>query len=250
MRGCDKVSFGCKHCYASTFAERFRGVRGRPFEQGFDLRLAPHKLDEPLRLRKPSMIFVNSTSDLFHEGVPESYIRQVADVMIEAARHTYQVLTKRSERMRDLLNSQHFRDVAMAENIWWGVSCEDRKHGLPRIEQLRGANVKHRFVSAEPLLESLGQVNLAEIEWLIVGGESGCSARPFDVAWAEDLQHHCAEQGTSFFAKQLGANPILDSEPLIILNAKGRRDGHAGDPGQWPESLAGLCVRQSPAVVD
>jgi protein gp37 len=229
--------------------ERFRGVPGHSFEQGFDLRLAPHKLDEPLRLRKPSMIFVNSTSDLFHEDVPESYIREVADVMLQAARHSYQVLTKRSERMRDMLNSESFRDVAMAENVWWGVSCEDRKYGLPRIKHLRAAKVKHRFISAEPLLESLGQINLAAIEWLIVGGESGRSARPFDVAWAEDLQHHCAEQGTSFFAKQLGAKPILDGEPLMILNAKGRRDGHAGDPNQWPEALADLRARQSPAAV-
>jgi protein gp37 len=249
VRGCDKVAPGCKNCYASTFAERFRGVPGHPFEQGFDLRLAPHKLEEPLRLRKPSMIFVNSTSDLFHRDVPESYIRQVCDVMMQAPRHTFQVLTKRSERMRDLLNSVAFRDVAMAEHIWWGVSCENRKHGLPRIEHLRQANVAHRFVSAEPLLEDLGAVDLCGIHWLIVGGESGRSARPFDVAWAENLQRQCAEQGTAFFAKQLGAKPVLNDEPLVILNAKGRRDGHAGDPSRWPQQLAGLGMRQSPAAV-
>jgi protein gp37 len=249
MRGCDKIAPGCKNCYAERFAERFRGVPGHPFEQGFDLRLAPHKLEEPLRQRKPSMIFVNSTSDLFHRDVPESYIRQVCDVMMQASRHTYQVLTKRSERMRDLLNSQSFCDVATSDHIWWGVSCENRKHGLPRIQHLREAKVKHRFVSAEPLLEQLGAVNLRGIHWLIVGGESGCSARPFDVAWAEDLQLQCAKHGTAFFAKQLGAKPILNGEPLIILNANGRRDGHAGDPSQWPEQLAGLRQRQSPAAV-
>jgi protein gp37 len=169
--------------------------------------------------------------------------------MLQAPRHTYQVLTKRSERMRDLLNSPAFRDVAMAEHIWWGVSCENRKHGLPRIQHLRQAKVVHRFVSAEPLLEQLGAVNLRGIDWLIVGGESGRSARRFDVDWAEDLQFQCAMQGTAFFAKQLGAKPILNGKPLVILNSKGRRDGHTGDPSQWPKQLAGLRQRESPAAV-
>jgi protein gp37 len=179
IRGCDKISPGCKHCYACTFAERFRGVAGHPFEQGFDLLAScPRKLDEPLHWKKPRKIFVNSMSDFFHEGVSDDYIIRVANVMMEANWHTYQVLTKRSERMRDLLNSK-LVSAAKAPHIWWGVSVEDKKYGVPRIAHLQAAKVAVRFVSAEPLLEDLGSVNLKGINWLIVGGESGHGARPF-----------------------------------------------------------------------
>ena len=126
VRGCTKISDGCKHCYAETFAERFRGVKGHPYEQGFDLRLVPEKLAEPLRWRNPKMIFVNSMSDLFHENVPKDYIVAVAKVMVEANWHTYQVLTKRSDRLRELLNSS-LRFAAKQKHIWWGVSVENRK---------------------------------------------------------------------------------------------------------------------------
>jgi protein gp37 len=157
VRGCTKISPGCKHCYAETFAERFRGVPGHPYQQGFDLRLIPEKLNEPRRWRQPQIIFVNSMSDLFHEAVPDDYIIQVADVMARADHHIYQVLTKRSERQRGLLNSV-LRSQAKLPHIWWGVSVENRKHGLPRVEHLRQADVAIRFLSVEPLLEDLGKV--------------------------------------------------------------------------------------------
>jgi protein gp37 len=138
VRGCTKISPGCKHCYAETFAERFRGVKGHPYEQGFDLRLVPDKLAEPLRWHTPKRVFVNSMSDLFHEEVPDSYIESVVDVMVQAHWHTYQVLTKRSTRMRDLLETK-LRFAAAKPHIWWGTSVEDKKHGVPRIDDLRSA---------------------------------------------------------------------------------------------------------------
>lgn len=193
IRGCTKISPGCKHCYAGTFAERFRGVPGHPFEQGFDLRLVPEKLDEPLSWKKPRRIFVNSMSDLFHNDIDDDYIIPVANVMMNANWHTYQVLTKRSERMRDLLNSK-LRFAAQSGHIWWGVSAEDKKYGLPRIGHLQAADVAVRFVSAEPLLEDLGEFSLKGINWLIVGGESGHGARPFQIDWARNLIRVCKRQ--------------------------------------------------------
>src|SRR5437773_2681031 len=146
IRGCTKISPGCAHCYAAVFAERFRGVPGHPYEQGFDLRLVPEKLQEPLRWRKPKRIFVNSMSDLFHEDVPVEYILRVARIMQSANWHTYQVLTKRAERMRDLLRTE-LRSVSHLPHIWWGVSVENRRHGLPRVEHLRAAPAALRFLS-------------------------------------------------------------------------------------------------------
>jgi protein gp37 len=203
VRGCTKISPGCQHCYAETFAERFRGVKGHPYEQGFDLKLIPGKLVEPLRWRKPKMIFVNSMSDLFHDDVPESYIEAVAKVMVAAKWHTYQVLTKRSERLQELLNST-LRFAASEPHIWWGVSVEDQKHGFPRIEHLRGANVAVRFLSIEPLLEDLGEVNLDGIHWAIVGGESGHGARPLKKEWVLSIRDRCQHAGIPFFFKQWG----------------------------------------------
>jgi protein gp37 len=160
VRCCTKISPGCAHCYAETFAERFRGVKGHPFEQGFDLRLVPNKLHDPLSWRVPKRIFVNSMSDLFHEEISDDYIAAVADVMVEARWHTYQVLTKRSTRMRDLLQSR-LRFAAEQEHIWWGVSVENKACGIPRIGHLRAAPAAVRFLSIEPLLEDLGQLNLS-----------------------------------------------------------------------------------------
>lgn len=172
FRGCTKVTPGCVHCYAETFAERFRGVTGHPFEFGFDLRLVPEKLAEPTRWSKPKKIFVNSMSDLFHEGVPDEYIEKVCRVMLAAKWHTYQVLTKRANRMAALLGGK-LREAAKAAHIWWGVSVENRKHGLARVEKLRSAKPAVAFLSVEPLLEDLGEVDLRGIQWVIVGGESG-----------------------------------------------------------------------------
>ncbi|MCL5670731.1 MAG: phage Gp37/Gp68 family protein [Acidobacteria bacterium] len=203
VRGCTKISPGCKHCYAETFAERFRGVKGHPYEQGFDLRLVPEKLGEPLRWRAPKMIFVNSMSDLFHEDVPDEYIIAVAEVMRAAKWHTFQVLTKRALRLRKLLGTK-LRFAASQPHIWWGVSVENRKHGLPRIEHLRSANAKVRFLSIEPLLEDLGPLNLRGISWVIVGGESGPGARPMEKAWALSVRNQCRTSGVHFFFKQWG----------------------------------------------
>ena len=177
VRGCTKISPGCLHCYAETFAERFRGVPGHPFEQGFDLRLVPDKLGDPLRWITPRMIFVNSMSDLFHKDVPDDYIVAVARVMVAANWHTYQMLTKRADRLRELLRGK-LRFAAGQSHIWWGVSVENRKHGLPRIGLLRDTPAAVRFLSIEPLLEGLGPFDLRDIHWVIVGGESGAGARP------------------------------------------------------------------------
>lgn len=157
VRGCRKISPGCKHCYAETFAERFRGVKGHPYEQGFDPRLVPEKLAEPLRWGSPKLIFVNSMSDLFQEDVPDDYIIAVAKIMQGANWHTYQVLTKRADRMKRLLKGP-LRFVSSLPHIWWGVSVEDRRYGIPRIDHLRTAPAQVRFLSVEPLLEDISIV--------------------------------------------------------------------------------------------
>jgi protein gp37 len=203
VRGCTKISPGCKHCYAETFAERFRGVKGHPYEQGFDPRLVPEKLAEPLRWRQPKMIFVNSMSDLFHDFVPDDYIVAVATVMAKANWHTYQVLTKRSERLRNLLNSK-LRFAAQQPHIWWGVSVEDKKYGVPRIADLQEASAAIRFLSVEPLLEDVGELDLRGIDWMIVGGESGAGARPMEEKWVVSLRNQCRKSKVAFFFKQWG----------------------------------------------
>jgi protein gp37 len=203
VRGCTKISPGCAHCYAETFAERFRGVSGHPYEQGFDLKLIPEKLSEPLKWRSPKSVFVNSMSDLFHDDVPDRYVEQVARVMETANWHTYQVLTKRAERMRDSLNG-FLSFAASLTHVWWGVSVEDRKHGLPRIDLLRAAPAQVRFLSIEPLLEDLGELNLDGIHWVIVGGESGHGARPMDKDWVLRIREQCESKGVPFFFKQWG----------------------------------------------
>jgi protein gp37 len=203
VRGCTKISPGCKHCYASVFAERFRGVKGHPYEQGFDLRLVPHKLGEPLRWRTPKMIFVNSMSDLFQQGVPDEYIEAVARVMVKAPWHTFQVLTKRSARMSQLLSAK-LRFAANARHIWWGVSVEDKRYGLPRIDDLRAVPAAVRFLSIEPLLADIGKLNLRGIHWTIVGGESGAGARPMLREWVISIKDQCKKAGVPFFFKQWG----------------------------------------------
>jgi len=203
VRGCTKISPGCKHCYAETFAERFRGVAGHPYEQGFDLRLIPEKVAEPLRWSSPKTIFVNSMSDLFHEGVPDGYIEQVVRVMTIADWHTYQVLTKRADRLRNMLSSK-LAFAAKLGHIWWGVSVEDRKYGLPRVETLKRTSAALRFLSIEPLLEDLGEVNFSGIDWVIVGGESGAGARRMDEAWVIRIREQCRNANVPFFFKQWG----------------------------------------------
>jgi protein gp37 len=203
VRGCTKISAGCKNCYAERFAERFRGVPGHPFEQGFNLRLIPDKITQPMKWKEPRLVFVNSMSDLFHDQVPDEYIQRVAEVMIEANWHTYQVLTKRGERLKSLLKTK-LRQAARMEHIWWGVSVENKRHGLPRLKQLQAAPAKVRFLSVEPLLEDVGALNLKGISWVIVGGESGPGSRPIDPSWVRSIKEQCDAAGIAFFFKQWG----------------------------------------------
>lgn len=202
VRGCTKVSPGCKHCYAETFAERFRGVPGHPFHRGFDLRLVPEKLEQPFRWAKARRVFVNSVSDLFHERVPDAFVSRVFSVMRRADWHIYQVLTKRPERMRQFVTRLPW--ISGSKHIWLGVSVEDRAHGLPRVELLRKTPAATRFLSIEPLLEDLGTFTLAGIDWVIVGGESGPGARPMKEAWVLPIRDQCIARSVPFFFKQWG----------------------------------------------
>jgi protein gp37 len=198
VRGCTKISPGCKNCYAERFAERFRDVIGHPFEQGFDLRLVPDKIGEPLRWKTPQRIFVNSMSDLFHDKVPLEYIKDVFDVMNRADWHKYQVLTKRAERLEELS-----RELPWAPHIWMGVSVENKDY-LWRIDHLMRTKAHIKFLSIEPLIGPLGKISLRGIDWVIVGGESGPRARPMDAAWVRDVRDQCVRAGVSFFFKQWG----------------------------------------------
>lgn len=203
VRGCTKVSAGCKHCYAETFSERWRGTPGHPYEQGFDLRLVPEKLADPLRWARSRLIFVNSMSDLFQKGVPTEYVRLVFEAMNAANWHIYQVLTKRASRLRRL--SHAFPNTLVEQShIWLGVSVENRKHGIPRIDELRNTRAAVRFLSVEPLLEDLGEVDLTGIDWVIVGGESGPGARPMKKEWVLSIRDQCEAADVKFFFKQWG----------------------------------------------
>ena len=218
VRGCTKISPGCKHCYAETFAERFRGVPSHPFEQGFDLRLVPEKLGDPLRWSTSQRIFVNSMSDLFHPGVPDEYIVKVARVMVAANWHTYQILTKRAKRMQKLLKGK-LRFATEQPHIWWGVSVENRKHGLQRIDLLRDSPAQVRFLSIEPLLEHLGPINLKGINWVIVGGESGPGARPMAADWVRNIRAQCHRAKSLSFSNNGAAfaNPKPDGRWMAAL---------------------------------
>jgi protein gp37 len=198
VRGCTKVSPGCKHCYAETLAERFRGVADHPFENGFDLRLVPEALERPLRWRASRRIFVNSMSDLFHERVPDAYVTSVFDVMRRASQHQFQILTKRSARMAALT-----AEIGIAENVWMGVSVENQDYAS-RISDLRRVEAGVRFLSIEPLLGPLQKLDLRDIHWVIVGGESGPGARPMDPAWVRTIRDRCVANGVRFFFKQWG----------------------------------------------
>jgi len=237
VRGCTKISPGCLHCYAETFAERFRGVPGHPYEQGFDLRLIPEKLAEPLRWTSARMIFVNSMSDLFHKDVPDDYIGKVAAVMRVANWHTYQVLTKRADRLSKLLQTD-LKEHAEEPHIWWGVSVENKKHGLPRIDYLRNSPAAVRFLSIEPLLEDLGTINLTGISWVIVGGESGNGARPMDAEWVRSLRDQCEAADVPFFFKQWGG--VRKSQTGRELDER----TYDAIPNPSPHPIASLPIRK------
>jgi protein gp37 len=204
VRGCSKVSAGCLNCYAQTFAERWRGVKGHPYEQGFDLKLVPEKLEEPFKWKKSKKVFVNSMSDLFHEQVPDDYIDKVIQVMIEADLHIYQVLTKRPARMKNLLSQKKYANLKKCFHIWWGVSVENKAQGIPRIKDLQETPVAVRFLSIEPLLEDLGKIDLSLVDWAIVGGESGPGSREMKKHWVTSIQNQCEDAEVAFFFKQWG----------------------------------------------
>jgi protein gp37 len=211
VTGCDIVSPGCKNCYAKTFAERFRGVPGHPYEQGFDLRLWNDRLELPLKWKEPRRIFVNSMSDLFHEDVPDDFIQRVFDTMIQADQHIFQVLTKRSERMlswtksRYRLPNEASTKPTLPKHIWLGVSVENQTF-TKRIPDLQKTPARVRFLSIEPLLGSINLYAkfLKGIHWVIVGGESGPRARPMKPEWAKAIQRQCARYEVPFFFKQWG----------------------------------------------
>ena len=238
IRGCTKISPGCAHCYAETFAERFRGVPGHPYERGFDLRTVPERLADPLRWPRPKSVFVNSMSDLFHEDLDDASIEAVVRVMRLADWHTYQVLTKRADRLQALLETK-LRDAAGLPHIWWGVSVENRRHGVPRIRELQNAPAAIRFLSIEPLLEDLGRLDLEGISWVIVGGESGRGARPIDPEWVRSIRDQCRTADVAFFFKQWGG---------VRKNRTGRElDGATHDqiPTRSPRPIPSLNDRRA-----
>lgn len=261
VTGCTKVSPGCDHCYAETFAERWRGTKGHHFENGFDVQLRPERLDQPLRWKRPRRIFVNSMSDLFHEKVPDRFIAQVFETMGAAKQHTFQLLTKRHARMRSLLTrwSEHAtkgchcpageggcsapvdvqHGVWPLPNVWLGVSVEDQKWADIRIPALLDTPAAVRWISAEPLL---GPVVLHDhwigadpyrhdeprLDWVVTGGESGPGARPMHPDWARSLRDQCEAADVPFFMKQAGT---------VLAKEWGCSDRKGHDPAEWPETF-------------
>lgn len=197
--GCTKVSPGCKHCYAETLAKRLKHMGVDAYRHGFKLKLLPERIDEPRRRKKPTVYFVNSMSDLFHERIPDAFIDQVMTTIRDTPQHRYQILTKREMRL-----GSYFATRTVPSNVWLGVSVENRRHGVPRIDVLRTIPARIRFLSCEPLLEDLGSLNLDGIHWVIVGGESGPLARPMHPDWARGIRSQCEAQGATFFFKQWG----------------------------------------------
>lgn len=197
--GCTKISPGCKHCYAELMAKRLQAMGTKGYENGFKPTLLPNRLEEPIRRNKSTVYFVNSMSDVFHEDVPFDYIDKIFDTIAKTPQHTYQILTKRAERM-----AQYFQCRQVPQNAWMGVSVEDQQFGIPRINHLRQIEARVRFLSVEPLLEALGTVDLTDVHWVIVGGESGPKARPMQKEWAEDIRVQCEKAGVAFFFKQWG----------------------------------------------
>lgn len=236
VTGCTKVSPGCDRCYAETFAERWRGVPAHPFEQGFDLTFHPERLDMPLAWRA-SRIFVNSMSDLFHRDIPDEFVARVFATMLKTPKHTYQVLTKRPDRMRHLIPRLYDNVDATIprDHVWLGVSIESNDYAW-RADMLRGTPASVRWISAEPLLGPLDRVDLTDIDWLVIGGESGHGARPLDLGWIRDLIQHARAAGTSVFVKQLGA---------VAAREQKLGDRKGGDMEAWPDDLR---VREYPQL--
>jgi protein gp37 len=197
--GCTKISAGCKNCYAEVMAQRLKKMHVKGYENGFDLSLLPERLSIPLKRKKPTLYFVNSMSDLFHEDIPDDFIEQVFSTIEKSPQHQFQILTKRAKRL-----AQFFENRIPPKNAWLGVTVENKNEGLARIDFLRKINATIRFLSCEPLLEDLGTINLNQIHWVIVGGESGSKSRPMKLEWVESIQAQCKEQNVQFFFKQWG----------------------------------------------
>jgi protein gp37 len=200
--GCTKISPGCDHCYAERFAERWRGIPGHPYEQGFALRLHEARLKQPLRMKKPSFVFVNSMSDLFHKEIPFAFVDRVFETMEAADWHVFQVLTKRSSRLQKYVNAR-YTERPVPRHIWLGVSIEGAQQ-VSRLAHLKAANALTRFLSIEPLISQLPPLNLEGIHWVIVGGESGPGARPMAKEWVRTIRDQCVAQDVAFFFKQWG----------------------------------------------
>lgn len=199
MTGCTKVSPGCKYCYAEVMARRLQAMKTPGYDNGFEISILSERLTQPLKRKKPTVYFVNSMSDLFHEQAAVSFLDDVFDIIAQTPHHTYQILTKRADRM-----AAYFSTRTPPENAWLGVSVENQQYGLPRIDYLRNIPAKVRFLSVEPLLEDLGKINLKDIHWVIVGGESGPNARPMHPDWVENIKSQCDRSSASFFFKQWG----------------------------------------------
>lgn len=228
VTGCTKVSPGCDHCYAEAIAERFRGVEGHPYSQGFDLRLWPTRLAAPLQWKKPRRIFVNSMSDLFHKDIPDEYIHQVFAVMNQANWHIFQVLTKRPSRLARMSSS-----LPWAPHIWAGVSVETNLYGW-RVDQLRKVPAHVRFISAEPLLGPLDRVSFDSIHWVITGGESGPAHRPCDPDWVREIRDRCLSARIAYFHKQWGGRTPKSGGRLL--------DGRTWDQQPLPTGFATPCL--------
>lgn len=228
ITGCTKVSPGCAHCYAERMSKRLKAMGQRNYRNGFRLTLQSHMLELPLRWRKPQLIFVNSMSDLFHKEVPVEYIQRVFEVMRRAPWHTFQVLTKRSERLSELNAA-----IDWPRNVWMGVSVESQRF-VERIDHLRSTGAATKFLSLEPLLGPFQSLDLSSIDWVIVGGESGPGARPVERAWVRDIKAQCRCCKVAFFFKQWGGvnkkrlgreldgrtwDEMPRGRPLVVLNS-------------------------------
>ena len=236
--GCTKVSPGCRYCYAETMAKRLQAMGTPGYDNGFRLSLMENRLGQPSRRKKPTIYFVNSMSDLFHEDIPNEFLDRVFSVIKETPHHTYQILTKRSDRLRS-----YFSKKTVPSNAWLGVSMENRQYGIPRIDDLRAVDATVRFISAEPLLEDIGKLDLSGIHWMIAGGESGPKARPMQTAWVESIHRQCGCFGIAFFFKQWGG-----------WGADGKRrpkkaNGRVFNGRVWNEMPGYPLNRQSPSGV-
>lgn len=232
VTGCTNVSPGCKHCYARSFAERLKAMGASGYANGFAVTLHPERLLEPMKRKRPTVYFVNSMSDLFHDQVPAEFVERIIETIVRTPQHRYQILTKRADRM-----AAFFAERAVPANAWLGVSVENRRHGLPRITQLRGIAAPVRFLSVEPLLEGLGTVDLAGIDWVIVGGESGMRARPMVLSWVRELRDQCVRLAVPFFFKQWGAWGVDGVKRSKAANGRDL-DGRTWDEMPRPRAIA------------